>query len=228
VSNAHRSTSEILVDRRGRVYSSYVVHTVDHPIAQHALLQLRNVNAYPSRFRRLAERLSLVLTLEATRDLATEPQTVETPLERVTGRRLASEVVVMPVLRAGLVMADVVLSVLPDARVGHIGLQRDEETAIASRYYLKVPSMGESTVVLVVDPMLATGGSAIMALDLIKEHGARDVRLLSIVSAPEGIAAVQAKHPDVSIFTTAVDRQLNAQKYILPGLGDFGDRLYGT
>jgi uracil phosphoribosyltransferase len=205
-----------------------VVHIVDHPIAQHALLHLRSVTAYPSRFRRLAERLSLVITLEATRDLPTEPHTVETPLEPTTGRRLAGEVVVMPVLRAGLVMADVVLSVLPDARVGHIGLQRDEDTAIASRYYLKVPAIHDTTVVLVVDPMLATGGSAITALDVIKAHGARDVRLLSIVSAPEGIAAVQAQHPDVAIFTGAVDRQLNAQKYILPGLGDFGDRLYGT
>lgn len=210
------------------MYSSYVVHTVDHPIAQHALLHLRSVDAYPSRFRRLAERLSLVITLDATRDLPTEPYTVESPLEKATGRRLANNIVVMPVLRAGLVMAEVVLTLLPDARVGHIGLQRDEETAIASQYYLKVPAIDVDTVVLVVDPMLATGGSAISALDLIKERGAEDVRLLSIVAAPEGIAAVQAKHPDVQIFTAAVDRQLNSQKYILPGLGDFGDRLYGT
>jgi uracil phosphoribosyltransferase len=205
-----------------------VVHTVDHPIAQHALLHLRSVDAHPGRFRRLAERLSLVITLEATRDLPTEAHTVDTPLEQATGRRVANNIVVMPVLRAGLVMADVVLSLLPDARVGHIGLQRDEETAVASQYYLKVPSIDAATVVLVVDPMLATGGSAITALDLIKDRGGRDVRLLSIVAAPEGIAAVQAKHPDVQIFTAAVDRQLNSQKYILPGLGDFGDRLYGT
>lgn len=210
------------------MYSSHVVYTVEHPIAQHALLLLRSVDAYPSRFRRLAERLSLVITVDATRDLPTEPHTVTTPLEKTTGRRLVGDVVVIPVLRAGLIMADVVLDVLPDARVGHIGLQRDEQTAVASRYYLKVPAINPSTVVLVVDPMLATGGSAIAALDLIKAHGAVDVRLLSIVAAPEGIAAVHARHPDVAIFTAAVDRELNDQKYILPGLGDFGDRLYGT
>jgi uracil phosphoribosyltransferase len=204
------------------------VHTVTHPLAQHALLYLRSVDAYPSRFRRLAERLSLIITLEATRDLPTEPHTVTTPLEPTTGRRLAADIVVMPVLRAGLVMAEVVLGLIPDARVGHIGLQRDETTAVASRYYLKVPAIDDGTVVLVVDPMLATGGSAIMALDLIRSHKAKDVRLLSVVAAPEGIAAVEARHPNVAIYTAAVDRELNAQKYILPGLGDFGDRLYGT
>lgn len=211
------------------MYSSFVpVSIVAHPIAQHALVHLRSVDAYPSRFRRLAERLSLLIAIEATRDLPTEPHAVDTPLEPTTGRRIACDLVVMPVLRAGLIMADVVLGVLPDARVGHIGLQRDERTAVASRYYLKVPAIGEDTVVLVVDPMLATGGSAITALDLVKANGGGDVRLLSVVAAPEGVAAVEARHPDVRIFTAAVDRELNEHKYILPGLGDFGDRLYGT
>jgi uracil phosphoribosyltransferase len=211
------------------VYSSYVpVRLVSHPIAQHALLHLRSTDAYPSRFRRLAERLSLLIGIEATRDLPTVPHTVITPLEATTGQRLAGDIVIMPVLRAGLVMADVLLDLIPDARVGHIGLQRDEATAVASRYYLKLPAITPETVVLVVDPMLATGGSAITAIELVKAAGARDIRLLSVVSAPEGIAAVEAVHPEVVIFTGAVDRELNARKYILPGLGDFGDRLYGT
>lgn len=204
------------------------VSLVDHPIAQHALLHLRSVGADASQFRTLAHRLSVMTVLEATRDLPTEPHEVETPLERTTGRQLAADVVVIPVLRAGLVMAEVVLGLLPHARVGHVGLQRDEQTAVASRYYVKIPTVTAATVVLVVDPMLATGGSAIAALDLVKAHGGRTVRLLSIVAAPEGIAAVEARHPDVAIFTAAIDRELNANKYILPGLGDFGDRLYGT
>lgn len=217
------------MDRRHRVYSSCVpVHVVDHPIAQHALLHLRSVEAYPSRFRRLAERLSLIIVLDATRDLPTTAHTVNTPLEPTTGRRIAADVVIVPVLRAGLVMADVALTLLPDARVGHIGLRRNEETAEASRYYVNLPSIGNDTVVLVVDPMLATGGSAIMALDLLKGGGATHLRLLSVVAAPEGIAAVQDAHSDVHIVTGAIDRELNAKKYILPGLGDFGDRLYGT
>jgi uracil phosphoribosyltransferase len=204
------------------------VHLVTHPIAQHALLRIRNASTTPSQFRRLATRLAAIIALEATRDLATEERTVDTPLEPATGRALAHDVAVVPVLRAGLSMVDAVLALLPEARVGHVGLQRDETTAIASRYYLKLPAITSRTTVLVVDPMLATGGSAHAAIDLVKGVGAVDVRLLSIVAAPEGVAYLQSIHPDVSIFTTAVDRQLNGQKYILPGLGDFGDRLYGT
>ncbi len=211
------------------MYSSYVaVHLVTHPIAQHALLRIRNASTTPSQFRRLATRLAAIIALEATRDLATEERTVDTPLEPATGRALAHDVAVVPVLRAGLSMVDAVLALLPEARVGHVGLQRDETTAIASRYYLKLPAITSRTTVLVVDPMLATGGSAHAAIDLVKGVGAVDVRLLSIVAAPEGVAYLQSIHPDVPIFTTAVDRQLNGQKYILPGLGDFGDRLYGT
>lgn len=204
------------------------VHLVTHPIAQHALLLLRSTATYPSRFRRLAGRLSLLIAIEATRDLPTERRTVDTPLEPTTGNALQSDIVIVPVLRAGLVMAEAVLEVLPDARMGHVGLQRDEHTAIASRYYLKLPPITAHTTVLVVDPMLATGGSACSALDVVHGAGARNIRLLSIVAAPEGVAMVQAAYPDVPIYTAAVDRQLNDQKYILPGLGDFGDRLYGT
>lgn len=211
------------------MYSSYVpVHLVTHPIGQHALLLLRSTSTYPSRFRRLAERLSFVIAIEATRDLPTEERTVTTPLEPATGNALRDDVVIVPVLRAGLIMAEAVLDLLPDARMGHVGLQRNEQTAIASRYYLKLPPIGPHTTVLIVDPMLATGGSACTALDLVHGAGAQRVRLLSIVSAPEGVAAVEAAYPDVPIYTAAVDRQLNEQRYILPGLGDFGDRLYGT
>jgi uracil phosphoribosyltransferase len=204
------------------------VHLVTHPIAQHALLRLRSTATYPSQFRRLAARLAVLLAIDATRDLAVEPHTVETPLESATGFALENDIAVVPVLRAGLSMVDAVLTLLPEARVGHVGLQRDEETAVASRYYLKLPPISPRTTVLVVDPMLATGGSASMAIDLVKAAGAQDVRLLTIVAAPEGVAHVQTAYPTVPIYTTAVDRQLNAQKYILPGLGDFGDRLYGT
>jgi uracil phosphoribosyltransferase len=204
------------------------VHLVAHPIAQNALLLLRSTSTYPSRFRRLAERLSLLIAIEATRDLPTGQKTVQTPLEATVGETLSGDVVVVPVLRAGLVMAEAVLDLIPDARMGHVGLQRNEETAIASQYYLKLPPISDTATVLVVDPMLATGGSACMALDLVRAAGGRRVRLLSIVAAPEGVATVQAAYPEVPIFTAAVDRQLNDQKYILPGLGDFGDRLYGT
>ena len=210
------------------MYSADVpVHLVSHPIAQNALLLLRSTASYPSRFRRLAERLSLIVTIDATRDLPTIDRTVQTPLEATVGQALSGDIVVVPVLRAGLVMAEAVLDLIPDARMGHVGLQRNEETAIASRYYLKLPPMSATTTVLVVDPMLATGGSACMALDLVHGAGASRVRLLSIVAAPEGVATIEAAYPDVPIYTAAVDRQLNEQKYILPGLGDFGDRLYG-
>jgi uracil phosphoribosyltransferase len=204
------------------------VHLVAHPIAQNALLLLRSTSTYPSRFRRLAQRLSVLIAIEATRDLPTVQKTVQTPLEATVGEALHGDVVVVPVLRAGLVMAEAVLDLIPDARMGHVGLQRNEETAIASQYYLKLPPISDTATVLVVDPMLATGGSACMALDLVRAAGGKRVRLLSIVAAPEGVATVQATYPDVPIFAAAVDRQLNDLKYILPGLGDFGDRLYGT
>jgi uracil phosphoribosyltransferase len=211
------------------VYSSHVpVRLVEHPVAQHALLHLRSTDAYPSRFRRLAARLSALIVLEATRDLPTVAHSVTTPLEPTTGQKLVGDIVVVPVLRAGLVMAEAALELIPDARVGHIGLERDEKTANASRYYAKLPRITDRTIVLVVDPMLATGGSANAAIDLVKARGAKTIKLLSVVAAPEGVAAIERSHPEVEIVTAAVDRELNDKKYILPGLGDFGDRLYGT
>jgi uracil phosphoribosyltransferase len=204
------------------------LHLVHHPIAQDALLTLRDKSTRPSHFRRLAHRLSLVLVIEATRKLPMMLARVETPLEPAEGEALDADLVVVPVLRAGLGMVDAVLELFPRARVGHIGLERNEQTAVASQYYSKLPRDLARSTVLMVDPMLATGGSAVAAVARLREAGAVDIRLVCIVAAPEGLAALEAADPAVAVFAPAVDRELNAQKYILPGLGDFGDRLYGT
>jgi uracil phosphoribosyltransferase len=201
---------------------------VSHPLVHDALATLRESSTPPELFRRVAVRISLLLAAEATRDVPSVDVTVETPLGRAPARRLTGDVVVVPVLRAGLGMLDAILELIPTARVGHIGLQRDEMTAIASRYYSKLPANLSRSAVLMIDPMLATGGSAVAALDLLRQAGAHDVRLICIVAAPEGIALVERHHPDVTIFTPVVDQGLNAHKFIVPGLGDFGDRLYGT
>lgn len=204
------------------------VHLVSHPLAQDALASLRDARTAPGRFRRLAARLSLLLAAEALKDLPTETTAVQTPLGPADARRVTGDVVVVPVLRAGLGMLEAVLELIPWARVGHIGLRRDEATAIASRYYTRLPSNIESSYVLMVDPMLATGGSAVDAIQVLADAGARDIRILCIVAAPEGIATVEAAHPDVRIYTPVIDKGLNEHKFIVPGLGDFGDRLYGT
>jgi uracil phosphoribosyltransferase len=204
------------------------VHLVQHPVTQDAVTYLRDKSTTASRFRRLARRVSLILAIEATRKLPMTLARVETPLEPARGEVLDANVVVVPVLRAGLGMVEAVLEILPYARVGHIGLQRDEHTAIASQYYSKLPADLSSSTAIIVDPMLATGGSAVAAIAMLEKAGVRDIRLLCIVAAPEGIAAVEAAAPKVQIFTPVIDRGLNAQKFILPGLGDFGDRLYGT
>jgi uracil phosphoribosyltransferase len=207
---------------------SVPVHLVEHPIVQDILLGLRDRATDPPTFRRLGTRISVLLAAEALRDLPTSASRVMTPLEEARGCRVAADVVVVPVLRAGLGMLDAVLELWPAARVGHIGLQRDEMTAIASRYYAKLPPGLEHSFVIMIDPMLATGGSAVAALDLLREAGAQDIRIICIVAAPEGIELVERHHPGVRIFTPVIDSGLNEQKYILPGLGDFGDRLYGT
>jgi uracil phosphoribosyltransferase len=201
---------------------------VDHPLVHDALLELRDVTTRPERFRQVANRISVLLAAEAMRDLPTRTATVQSPLGPADGHRVSADVVVVPVMRAGLGMLDAVLQLLPAARVGHIGLQRDEQTAVASQYYAKLPSDLAGSYVLLIDPMLATGGSAVAALELLRRAGARDIRLVCIVVAPEGVAFVQQHDPAVAIYTPSVDRGLNAQKYILPGLGDFGDRLYDT
>lgn len=204
------------------------VHLVQHPVAQDALTSLRDKATRTSHFRRSAHRISLILAAEALRELPMSTVRVETPLETVDGPSLTTDVVVVPVLRAGLGMVDAVLELLPHARVGHIGLQRDETTAVASQYYAKLPPDLSKSTAIIVDPMLATGGSAVAAIAMLQRAGARDIRLICIVAAPEGIQAVEAAHPGVHIFTPVIDRGLNAHKFILPGLGDFGDRLYGT
>ena len=204
------------------------VHLVDHPLVHDALVGLRDKRTPPDEFRRLATRISVLLAAEALREVPTANVTVETPIGPAGGRRVASDVVVVPVLRAGLGMLDAVLELVPSARVGYIGLQRDERTAIASQYYSKLPNSLDQSYVLMIDPMLATGGSASSALALLQRAGATSVRIVCIVAAPEGVAFVERDHPDVKIYTPVVDQHLNAQKYIVPGLGDFGDRLYGT
>jgi uracil phosphoribosyltransferase len=204
------------------------VHIVEHPLVHDALVSLRDKATPPEHFRRAATRISVLLAAEAMRELPTRDVSVDSPLGPAPGRSLARDVVVVPVLRAGLGMLDAVLELVPTARVGHIGLQRDEMTAVASQYYSKLPSRLDASVVLMIDPMLATGGSAVAALDLLARAGASGIRIICIVAAPEGVALVERLHPDVTIYTPVVDRQLNAHKYIVPGLGDFGDRLYGT
>ncbi len=205
-----------------------MVHLVDHPLVHDILRELRDVRTTPERFRQLAGRISVLLAAEALRDLPTVAEMVETPLGPAPARRVATDVVLAPVLRAGLGMLPGMLELVPGARVGHIGLQRDERTAVASQYYAKLPPRLDDSFVLMIDPMLATGGSAVVALDMLSRAGACTIRLVCIVAAPEGIAAVEAAYPRVPIYTPAVDQRLNDHKFIVPGLGDFGDRLYGT
>jgi uracil phosphoribosyltransferase len=211
------------------MYSDAVsLHIVDHPLVHDALVSLRDKQTDAQQFRRAATRISVLLAAEALGDVPTTDVTVDTPLGPAPGRRISGNVVVVPVLRAGLGMLDAVLELVPSARVGHIGLQRDEMTAVASQYYSKLPARLDASYVLMIDPMLATGGSAVAALDLLQQAGAKVIRMICIVAAPEGVSLVERHHPDVAIYTPVVDRQLNDQKYIVPGLGDFGDRLYGT
>jgi uracil phosphoribosyltransferase len=205
-----------------------VVRLVDHPLVHDILTNLRDAATDSERFRQFAGRISVLLAAEALRDLPMIDMTVTTPLGPARGRRIGADVVLVPVLRAGLGMLPGMLELVPGARVGHIGLQRDEVTAQASRYYSKLPAHLADSYVLMIDPMLATGGSAVAALDLLRSAGARHVRLVCIVAAPEGVAAVEKAYPDVPIYTPVIDQRLNAHKFIVPGLGDFGDRLYGT
>jgi uracil phosphoribosyltransferase len=203
-------------------------HVVSHPVAEDALAALRAKGTGPADFRRLARRVSLVLAAEATRDLPLAEADVETPLEVARARRMERRVVVVPVLRAGLGMLDAFLELVPSAEVGYLGLERDEATAVARCYYDKVPpELGDATV-FVLDPMLATGGSAERAIEGLVGRGARRVRLVSVVAAPEGVAHLEDVVPDAEVYAAALDRELDTRKYIRPGLGDFGDRLFGA
>ena len=206
------------------------VTLVTHPLVQHKLSYLRDQSTPTVHFRKLANELTLLLTYEATKDFPTEEAEIETPLERTTVQRIAGKkVAVCPVLRAGLGMLDGVLSLVSSARVGFIGLYRNEETLQPVEYYVKLPELGDAERdAIVLDPMLATGRSSAAAVAAVKQAGARSVTLVCLVAAPEGIEHMQGEHPDVRIVTAAVDRELNDRGYILPGLGDAGDRLYGT
>src|SRR5918996_2703020 len=203
------------------------VTVVDHPLAGHLLLALRDERTPPDVFRALTKRRTTVLVLEATRTLPTKLKTVRTPLEDVEGRSLEGPIAAVPILRAGLGMLDAVVDLFPEVRVGYLGLERDEATFQPSEYYAKLPALDDART-FVLDPMLATGGSAGAAVSSIKSAGATAIRMVSVVSAPEGIKLLQNDHPDVDIVTASLDRQLNSPAYILPGLGDFGDRLFGT
>jgi uracil phosphoribosyltransferase len=202
---------------------------LDHPLIQHKLSHLRSRSTTKKQFRELVEEIATLMAYEVTRDLPLEEVPVQTPLEKTTGRRIrGKKLVVVPILRAGLGMVDGIMKLVPGARVGHVGLYRNEETLEPVTYYLKVPGGAANREFIVVDPMLATGGSAAAAVRLLKEKGAHAVRFMCLVAAPEGVHTLTRAHPDVPIFAAALDRQLDEKGYILPGLGDAGDRLFGT
>jgi len=205
------------------------VRVFDHPLIQHKLTILRDAGTGHKEFRELVEEIAMLMAFEATSDLPVQPVDVLTPVGMAHGATIAGqEVAVVPILRAGLAMEAGVLRLMPTARVGHIGIYRDPATLDPHTYYCKLPPDVGSRQVLVVDPMLATGGSAVESIRLLREHGARTIRLMVLIAAPEGIERVHAAYPDVSIYTAAVDDHLNDHGYIIPGLGDAGDRLYGT
>ena len=205
------------------------VHLIDHPLVQHKLTLMRQQDLSTNSFRRLLKELSMLMTYEVTRDMPTQPVEIQTPLETMTGQMIdGKKLVFVSILRAGIGILDGMLDVVPGARVGHIGLYRDPKTLTAVEYYFKMPADMAERDVIVVDPMLATGNSAIAAVDRVKEVGPRSIKFVCLLTCPEGIAAMQAAHPDVPIYTAAIDRQLNDHGYILPGLGDAGDRLFGT
>jgi uracil phosphoribosyltransferase len=202
---------------------------VKHPLVQHKLSYLREQDTPTVHFRKIANEVTLLLTYEATKDFPTEDVEIETPLERTTVQRISGKkVVVCPVLRAGMGMLDGVLSLVSGARVGFIGLYRDEETLEPVEYYIKLPTDVSDRDAIVLDPMLATGNSSVAAISKVKDAGARSTTLVCLVAAPEGIERVHSVHPEVTIVTAAIDRGLNEKGYIVPGLGDAGDRLYGT
>jgi uracil phosphoribosyltransferase len=204
------------------------LHVVRHPVVEDVLAALRDRRTPPAEFRGLARRVSRLVIAEATRDLPTVEAEVETPLEVAPARHLARRVVAVPVLRAGLGMLEAFLDLVPSAEVGYYGLERDEQTAVARPYYEKLPGDLAGAAVFLLDPMLATGGSAALAIAGLQDRGARAVRLVSIVAAPEGVAHLDKAAPEAEVFTAALDRGLDDRKFIRPGLGDFGDRLFGT
>lgn len=201
---------------------------IDHPLVKCNLTKLRDKKTPSSQFRTILRRTASLIAYEVSRDLGIKEISVQTPLEKTKGVIIDKQIVLVPILRAGLGLVDGFIKVMPNVRVGHIGLFRDEETLKPVDYYFKVPRDLKKALVLLLDPMLATGGSAVAAISYLREKGAREIRMVSLVSAPEGIKKVQKTHPDVVIYTCAIDRKLNERGYILPGLGDAGDRIFGT
>ena len=201
---------------------------MNHPLIQHKITMLRNEKTTVKDFRELANEIALLMGYEATKDLDLADIKVKTPITETMGKTIVKQVAIVPILRAGLGMVDALMSLIPAAKVGHVGLYRDPETHEPVEYYCKLPTDIEKRQVLVTDPMLATGGSAIAAINFIKKRGANRIKLMNIIAAPEGVEAVQKAHPDVDIYVGALDERLNENCYIVPGLGDAGDRLFGT
>ena len=205
------------------------VHLIDHPMIQHKLSIMREKKTGSKDFRELLKEISLLMGYELTRDLPLTDYEIQTPIRKMTAKKVSGrKLAIVPILRAGLGMVDGLLTLVPVAKVGHIGLYRDEQTHLPVVYYCKLPEDINQRLVIVTDPMLATGGSACDALAMLKEIGCSNIRLMCLVAAPEGIAKVQKEHPDVDIFVASVDEELNGDAYIVPGLGDAGDRIFGT
>lgn len=204
------------------------VHIMTHPLIQHKISIIRDEATTVKDFRELVYEIALMMGYEATEDLEMVEQKVKTPLAETTGKFIAKQVALVPILRAGLGMVDALMSIIPAAKVGHVGLYRDHKTLEPKEYYCKLPPDIEHRQVIVLDPMLATGGSAIAAIDFIKQRGAKRIKLMCIIGAPEGVEAVMKAHPDIELFIGTVDEKLNEKGYIVPGLGDAGDRLFGT
>ncbi len=205
------------------------VHVFDHPLIQHKLSIMRDKNTGCKEFRELLDEISMLMVYEVTRDLPTEEVDVETPIQIMKTKMLAGKPIgIIPILRAGLGMVDGIMNLIPNAKVGHIGLYRDPETLEPVEYYCKLPEDAENRELIVLDPMLATGGSAAAAISFIKKRGCTKIRLVNLIAAPEGIERVSKEHPDVNIYVAALDECLNDHGYIIPGLGDAGDRLFGT
>jgi uracil phosphoribosyltransferase len=204
------------------------LHVSSHPAILHKLAVLRNVRTEPKKFREVVRELSWLLGYEALADVGVRPLKVQTPIEEMEGAELADRIGLVPILRAGLGMVDAMLELMPTAQVWHLGLFRDERTLQPVEYYNKLPNSSSVDLCLILDPMLATGGSATAAIDVLKKWGAVRIKLVNLIAAPEGVAAVAAAHPDVEIHCAALDRQLNEKGYIMPGLGDAGDRQFGT
>lgn len=204
------------------------VHEMNHPLIMHKISILRNEATPVKEFRELVNEIALLMGYEATRDLDMVERPVKTPICETKGKFISKQVALVPVLRAGLGMVDALMSLIPAAKVGHIGLYRDPETHVPVEYYCKLPNDISERQAIVLDPMLATGGSAAAAIDFLKEHGAKRIKLMCIIAAPEGVEAVTKAHPDVEVFCGVIDEKLNENCYIVPGLGDAGDRLFGT